>query len=258
MGKKSIQEAIDEMTLALLYLTSFPDGEGSRFDEMAWKNYSFEAIDRLDEKDLIINPRRKSGGSYKYVYMTEKGRQKARDLLREMGMEDKPVYERFAFRSIKPEETDQLVNMEKACFPPNEACSEAFLRAIVEEAGDRCLAAVDRESGKIAGCLYGLTTNETVFNDTFLADISTHDPAGCNIMILGLEVLEAYRKQGLARELVFNYCRREQERGIRRLVLTCHPNKVKMYRKFGFRDLGESASKWGGGTWHEMDINLNW
>ena len=180
------------------------------------------------------------------------------DLLREMGMEDKPVYERFVFRSIKPEETDQLVNMEKACFPPNEACSEAFLRAIVEEAGDRCLAAVDRESGKIAGCLYGLTTNETIFNDTFLADISTHDSAGCNIMILGLEVLEAYRKQGLARELVFNYCRREQERGIRRLVLTCHPNKVKMYRKFGFRDLGESASKWGGGTWHEMDINLNW
>ncbi|MBO5597342.1 MAG: hypothetical protein J5943_01885 [Oribacterium sp.] len=42
---------------------------------------------------------------------------------------------------------------------------------------------------------------------------------------------------GLARELVFNYCRKEQARGRKRLVLTCHKEKIKMYRKFGFDDL---------------------
>lgn len=31
-----------------------------------------------------------------------------------------------------------------------------------------------------------------------------------------------------------------------------------MYKKFGFRDLGESAFEWGGEKWHEMEIILNY
>ena len=76
-------------------------------------------------------------------------------------------------------------------------------------------------------------------------------------MLLGLDVLPEYRMQGLGRELVFNYWRRQQEKGIKRLVLTCLAGKVKMYQKFGFRDLGESASEWGGEKWHEMDITYS-
>ena len=79
-----------------------------------------------------------------------------------------------------------------------------------------------------------------------------------NIMLLGLDVLPEYRGQGLAKELVFQYCRREEEHGRKRMVLTCHENKVKLYRKLGFRDLGASGSTWGGEKWHEMDIFLAW
>ena len=257
MKKKTIQEAMDELTLALLYLTSFPDGEGSRFNEIAWKNYDFETIDRLDEQDLIVNPRRRSGGGYKYAYMTENGRKKAREILSEFGIEDKPIYEHFEFRTIRPEEASEAADIEAACFPPNEACSRENMIARVKAAGDRFLVAVDREKGKIAGFLNGIATNEHSFRDEFFTDASTHDPEGKNIMLCGLDVLPEYRKQGLARELVFNYCRREQERDTKRLVLTCHAGKVKMYKKFGFRDLGESASAWGGEKWHEMDIILN-
>nr|MCR5402213.1 GNAT family N-acetyltransferase [Butyrivibrio sp.] len=95
------------------------------------------------------------------------------------------------------------------------------------------------------------------FKDEFFTDAGTHDPDGENIMLLGLDVLPEYRKMGLGRELVYNYCRREQERGRKRLVLTCLPNKVKMYKQFGFNDMGESASEWGGEKWHEMEIRLN-
>ena len=172
--------------------------------------------------------------------------------------QDLTVNERFEFRSISPEEAEQAADIEAVCFPPNEACSRAFLLALVKEAGDCFLAAVDKETGKIAGCLYGLRTNERSFNDAFFTDVSAHNPEGSTIMLLGLEVLPEYRKLGLARELVFDYCRREQERGIKRLVLTCHTDKVKMYRKLGFEDLGESASVWGGEKWHEMCISLNW
>ena len=257
MKKKSRQEAIEDLTLALLYLTSFPDGEGNRFDEIAWKNYDYDTIERLDEQTLVVNPIRKRGGAYKYAYMTEKGRIRAREILSEMGIEDKPVYERFEFRSIRPEETGMIADIEAVCFPPNEACSRTFIDALASVNSDRFLAAVDKETDKIAGCLYGLATNENFFNDAFFTEVSTHDPDGRNIMLLGLEVMPEYRKQGLARELVFNYCRREQERGIRRLLLTCHADKVKMYKRLGFTDIGESASTWGGSKWHEMYVILN-
>ena len=258
MHKKTRQEALEELTLALLYLTSFPDGEGHRFDEIAWKNYDFDTIDRLDEQELIFNPKRKKGGGYKYAYMTEKGRLKARKILGEIGIEDKPLYERFEFRNIRQEEAEEAADIETACFPPNEACSRESMLARVKAVGDLFLVAVDRETGRLAGFMNGIATNEHSFRDEFFTDASTHDPEGKNIMLLGLDVLPEYRKQGLARELVFNYCRREQEKGIKRLILTCHADKVKMYTKLGFRDLGESASAWGGEKWHEMDIWLNW
>ena len=73
-----------------------------------------------------------------------------------------------------------------------------------------------------------------------------------------VSVLPEYQKQGLAKEIMYTYCRREQARGRKRLILTCLPKLVKMYAKMGFRDRGMSASVWGGEAWHEMDIRLNW
>lgn len=53
------------------------------------------------------------------------------------------------------------------------------------------------------------------------------------------------------------FLRKQQALGKRRAILTCVPGKVKMYKKFGFTDFGESASAWGGEKWHEMSCTLN-
>ena len=257
MDIKTRQEAIDELTLALLYLTRFPDREGSSFDEIAWKNYDFDAIDRLDKEGLIIDPKRRRGGTYKYAYMTQEGRMRARGILSRFGICSEDLYDKYEFRQIRQEEAEDAVWIETVCFPPNEACSRVHMLERIKAAPELFLVAVDKESGKIAGFLNGIAVNEYEFRDEFFTDASLHDPDGKNVMLLGLDVLPHYRKQGLARELVYNYCRKEQEKGRRMLVLTCHENKVKMYRKLGFRDLGESGSKWGGEKWHEMDIFLN-
>lgn len=179
------------------------------------------------------------------------------EVLCSLGIEDNPLYERFEFRNIRPDEADEAADIEKVCFPPNEACSRDHMLARIEAAGDFFLVTVDKETGKLAGFLNGIATNEQRFRDDFFTDASTHDPEGKTIMLLGLDVLPEYRMQGLGRELVFNYWRRQQEKGIKRLVLTCLAGKVKMYQKFGFRDLGESASEWGGEKWHEMDITYS-
>lgn len=162
---------------------------------------------------------------------------------------------RFEFRNIRPEETSQAIAIEKICFPPHEACSRKAMEERIQAAPELFLVAIDRETGKIAGFLNGIATDETRFRDEFFTDISLHDPQGKCVMLVGLDVLPEYRRQGLGRELVARYVQREI--GTRScLLLTCLEEKVEMYRKFGLEDLGMANSAWGGERWHEMRYDL--
>lgn len=115
---------------------------------------------------------------------------------------DPSLAKRFVFRSILPEEAEQAVAIETECFPPHEACKPEIMRARVAIAPERFLVAVDRESGRIAGFIDGLAANDAHLRDAIYTDPSLHDPAGRNVMILGVNVLPAYRRQGLAREMI--------------------------------------------------------
>lgn len=167
------------------------------------------------------------------------------------------LYERFELRTIRPDEAEAAAEIEAVCFPPNEACSREMMLQRIELASDLFLVAVDRSTGKLAGFLNGLATDETSFRDEFFTNARLHDPKGRNVMLCGLDVLPAYRMQGLARELVSSYRRREQKKGRRRFILTCLASRVGMYEKMGFRDLGAANSSWGGEKWHEMDCLLD-
>lgn len=164
--------------------------------------------------------------------------------------------ERFAFRYIEQEEAEQAAYIESVCFPPNEACKKEHMKERIAKASEQFLVAVDGESGKIAGFFNGLATMETKFRDEFFTDAELHDPKGDHIMLLGLDVLPEYRMQGLARELVERYAAAERARGRKAMLLTCLQNKVKMYEKMGFVDLGIADSVWGGEEWHEMRYDL--
>ncbi|MBE5861460.1 MAG: GNAT family N-acetyltransferase [Lachnospiraceae bacterium] len=160
---------------------------------------------------------------------------------------------RFEFRYVRQEEAEEAADIERRCFPPNEACTPERMKRRIRVASDFFLVAIDPLTGRMAGFVNGIATQENKLRDEFFTDESLHDPSGPNIMILGVAVLPEYRGQGLARELVSQYSRLQRERNRRMLVLTCLEDKVKMYEKFGFRDRGESSSAWGGETWHEME-----
>ena len=189
-------------------------------------------------------------GEERYVSVTDAW-------LTERGLDEGSIWpERFLFRDIRREDAEEVTEIEQICFPPNEACSARSMKARIEAAPELFLVAEDIETGRIAGFLNGLSTKETIFRDEFFTDIRLYDPEGGNIMLLGLDVRPEYRRQGLAREIVRQYAEREKKKGRSRLVLTCLENKVEMYQKFGFRDLGMANSTWGGEAWHEMDYQL--
>ena len=160
--------------------------------------------------------------------------------------------ERFVFREIRQDEAGQTAEIERICFPPHEACSEEMMRTRIAKAPEMFLVAVDRHTGRIAGFLNGLSTDEQIFRDEFFTDAELYDPEGKIVMLLGLDVLPEYRGRGLARELMRRYLNRERAKGRQAALLTCLDSKVDMYERMGFRDLGISASSWGGEQWHEM------
>lgn len=166
------------------------------------------------------------------------------------------VMDKFEFRSICQDEADQAVAIEQICFPPHEACSEKHMKERIAAAPELFLVAVDKESGKLAGLLNGIATNEEKFRDEFFTDITLYAPDGKNIMLVGLDVLPEYRMQGLGRALMDHYIARERQNGRDRIVLTCLQSRVEMYLKMGFCDEGISASTWGGEQWHEMSRRI--
>ncbi len=239
----------------LMYLTRTQDNnEFCRYRELSWKGYDFDILDKLENNELIDQPRSRSE---KYLYLTEQGRMKAQELLQQYGLSDKDLNERFEFRNILPQEAEQAALIEKICFPPNEACSETAIKERIAVASDLFLIAINRETGKIAGFLNGVSTDEYSFRDEFFTNAKLHDPAGRNVMLLGLDVLPEYRGQGLAKEIMFQYLRRECERDRKMVILTCLKSKVKMYEKMGFHNNGISESSWGGEQWYEMRYMLN-
>ena len=148
---------------------------------------------------------------------------------------------RFEFRNIKKNEAEQAAEIERICFPPNEACTPEMMHLRVE---------------KVPEIINGLSTNETVLRDEFFKNADLYDPAGENVMILGVDVLPEYRRIGLASEMMECYKNRERQNGRKRLILTCLESKVAMYRKMGYEDNGMSVSSWGGEQWHEMTCKL--
>ena len=166
------------------------------------------------------------------------------------------LQERYEFRNIRADEGEEAAVIEAVCFPPNEACSREMMLNRVLKAPELFLVAIERKTGKMAGFLNGLATEETSFRDEFFTDVRLNNPDGKNVMLLGLDVLPEHRGQGLARELVERYLERERANGRKQIFLTCLDSKVAMYQKFGFRDEGTANSSWGGEEWHEMTFVL--
>ena len=167
------------------------------------------------------------------------------------------IHQRFEFRDILSTEADKAATIEQICFPPHEACSEAMMKERVAMVSELFLVAVDKATGKIAGFLNGLATDEDGFRDEFFKDSGLHNPTGRNVMLCGLDVLPEYRRQGLATEIMQQYIQREAKRGRKQLILTCLEEKIPMYEKMGYRNNGIANSTWGQEEWYEMIYELN-
>ena len=85
MDKTNPEKAIKELTMLLMYLTRF--NEGNRFGsdlDIAWKGYDFDIINELDEEDYIRQGNHRS----KSVAITAEGMKLSQELLDKYNISD--------------------------------------------------------------------------------------------------------------------------------------------------------------------------
>lgn len=88
MDKTDAEQAMKELTMVLLYLSRFTEGEKffQAEDFYAWKGYNFDVLNELDDGDFIRQGSRPSRS--KSVYITDTGKAWAKQLLEKYGIAD--------------------------------------------------------------------------------------------------------------------------------------------------------------------------
>lgn len=157
-------------------------------------------------------------------------------------------------RTVRPEDLDQVAAVEAACFPAAEAADEKSLRERIRVFPESFLVA--EKAGRVIGFINGAVTDQKTISDDMFENVNLHNPEGAYQSIFGLDVVEEFRRQGIAAQLMEAMIRRAREQGRRGLILTCKDRLIGYYQKFGYVNQGVSASVHGGAVWYDMILEF--
>ncbi|MGL6107765.1 GNAT family N-acetyltransferase [Romboutsia sp.] len=153
-------------------------------------------------------------------------------------------------REAKNTEIEEVIRIERECFPIEEAAKEEDIRKRFQAFKENFIVAVI--DNKVVGFINGCTTDIPKLPDDLYHDISLHKPDGLYQTVFGLDVLPDYRRKGVAGQLLNYLIKISKERGKSGIVLTCKNHLIKYYEKFGFIHQGISDSSHGGAKWNDM------
>lgn len=155
-------------------------------------------------------------------------------------------------RHAVPGDLSALAAVEAACFPPAEAATEQDFAARLAVYPNHFW--LLEEDGALASFINGLVTDEPQLRDEMYADASLHNESGAWQMIFGVNTLPAFRRRGLAAQVMDRVIADARDQGRKGCVLTCKAELLHYYEKFGFRNEGVSSSVHGGALWYSMRL----
>lgn len=157
-------------------------------------------------------------------------------------------------RNATIDDFDEIVQLEHACFPINEAASEKDLKERLTHYPNHFWLLY--EDDVLVSLIDGLCTDINDLNDDMFSDAGMHDEDGDVQMILSVCTHPDYQKKGYSTTLmkqVISDCKKQNRQCI---VLTCKSFLLDFYSKFGFVDEGISKSQHGGENWNQVRLTL--
>ena len=127
-----------------------------------------------------------------------------------------------------------------------------MLEVTIRQARSTDIARCHQQRKGIVGFINSGATGKQDLSDEAFKAMVGHDDNGANIVIFSVAVDPAVQKNGIARQLLFRFYERATMLNKHAILLLCKSDLLGLYRKFGFIDLGKSASTHGGYSWHTM------
>ena len=157
-------------------------------------------------------------------------------------------------RNVAEADLDACYEVEIACWPPEEAAVKETmkLRIAVFPQGFFVAEMDDRVVGMLNSC----STDRDDLGDEELKQLIGHNANGRNMVVFALGVLPAYRKRGVAAELMRRFITFAEGLQKRKVLLICKSDLVPYYERFGFVHAGLSRSTHGGAAWQQMALEL--
>lgn len=160
----------------------------------------------------------------------------------------------IVIRGVYPEDLDRITEIEAICFPPAEAAQREAFQERIAAFPESFLVA--EAAGMLIGFINGCATNSAFIYDELFHSTEHHIATGQNLAVFGLDVLPAYRRQGVAARLMLHFIQTARNTGRRSIILTCKERLVPYYESFGYVNKGISQSAHGGSQWYDMTLIL--
>ena len=157
-------------------------------------------------------------------------------------------------RNATLEDLETIVDIENQCFPEAEAASKKSLESRVRTFTDSFYVATVGD--EIVGFINGCVTNDQTICDEMFDDPKLHIPDGDYQSVFGLDVIPEYRQRRIAAQLMKHMIQTSEKSGRKGVILTCKAHLIAYYEKFGFRNMGLSASVHGGAQWYDMILEF--
>ncbi|HJB25836.1 MAG TPA: GNAT family N-acetyltransferase [Firmicutes bacterium] len=153
-------------------------------------------------------------------------------------------------RLVHPDDLQVVTQIEAACFPAAEAAPQEELSKRIQAFPTHFW--ILEEKDKPIGFINGMVTDNRTICDEMFENAFLHRENGAYQSVFGLDVLPEYRCKGYAAKLMQTLIDHAKQDGRRGCILTCKEHLLHYYAKFGYKNLGVSASKHGGATWYDM------
>ena len=99
-------------------------------------------------------------------------------------------------------------------------------------------------------------TDRVEMSDEAFKELIGHDPTGKQIVIMSVVVHPQHQGRGYAGQLLNAFIDKMRGMDKQAIHLICQTELIDFYARYGFQYCRESASDYGGLSWHEMILDL--
>lgn len=162
--------------------------------------------------------------------------------------------EKIKIRKAGAGDLDEIMRIEKDCFPPQEAAGRESMGQRLHTFPHTCWVLEDEQ--KIFGFISAMPARQEKLTDEMYHGIRLYREDGEWLMVFGVDVHPMYQGRGFGGMLIKEMIRETKAMGREGIVLLCKERMIPFYEKFGFVQEGLSESSHGGEKWYSMRIRF--